>query len=203
MPEAEFFNQFGLYAVRDFLDPDFCASLCGEMLAGRHIAAVKINPLTGEEFSSKNKKRTDVSEIPVIYTETVSNKLLEQLSRIENHYGISLKNIQPPKFSIYKTGDFFAQHVDSYDGECSASPHGERKISAIIFLNEESQIEKAGAYTGGNLTFYGLVKTPAFKNYGMPLQSHSGMLITFPPDLVHEVTPVISGDRFTAITWFI
>ena len=68
---------------------------------------------------------------------------------------------------------------------------------------EESLIPVDGKYCGGNLTFYGLMDNETFGKFGLPLVGEPGMLITFPPNLGHEVTEVTSGERFTIATWYI
>ena len=90
------------------------------------------------------------------------------------------------------------------------SPHAEapaiindRKVSIIIFVNQEGEDLEEGDYCGGNLTFYGLLDDPNWRNVGLPLESEAGLLIAFRPDTFHEVTPVTEGTRLTITTWFI
>jgi predicted 2-oxoglutarate/Fe(II)-dependent dioxygenase YbiX len=120
--------------------------------------------------------------------------------QIEKQYAVSIDNVQMPKFCLYENGDFYGIHVDNSPLEKAAADAKERKVSAIIFLNEESREPEKGKYCGGNLTFYGLNENEAFAKFGLPLVGEQGMLITFPPTLPHEVTKVTAGERFTIAT---
>jgi SM-20-related protein len=79
-----------------------------------------------------------------------------------------------------------------------------RAISAVVFLNDQCEdAGVAGAFTGGGLTFYGLLADdPRGQSIGLPIQGRAGQLVAFKTDLVHEVTPVVSGERCTAVTWY-
>jgi 2OG-Fe(II) oxygenase superfamily len=61
--------------------------------------------------------------------------------------------------------------------------------------------EPAG-YSGGSLVFYGLMGESSGKTVGLPLAGETGMLIAFPSDLVHAVSPVTAGERYTIVSWF-
>jgi predicted 2-oxoglutarate/Fe(II)-dependent dioxygenase YbiX len=37
---------------------------------------------------------------------------------------------------------------------------------------------------------------------GLPVTGEAGSLIAFPSDMVHEVTPVSRGERYTVVSWF-
>lgn len=204
MPDAEFFEQFGLYAVKNFLDRDFCLHLCDEMGGAPFRQGTFVNPHTGDELLNEEvKKRSEVTKLAKRFNETVSEKLISLEPTLEEHYGVELDGIQPPKYSIYKTGDFYRTHTDADHKESAQDFLKERKVSSIIFLNEESPTEKEGSYCGGNLTFYGLMENEAFGKFGLPLVSEPGMLITFLPTTLHEVTPVTAGVRYTIASWFI
>jgi predicted 2-oxoglutarate/Fe(II)-dependent dioxygenase YbiX len=40
------------------------------------------------------------------------------------------------------------------------------------------------------------------ENVGLPLAGEAGLLIAFPSHLVHSVSPVTAGERYTLVTWF-
>ena len=204
MPASEFFETLGMFAVKNFLDRNFCAELCNEIEKAPTRAGTFVRPDTKEEVIDEEvKKRKEVTKLSDDYKDVVNKKLLELMPDISSHYKIELSDIQPPKYSIYETGDFYKTHTDSNVQEDAADFLKERKVSTIIFLNEESSVEKEGSYCGGNLTFQGLIDNEVFGGFGLPLISEPGMLITFLPDLLHEVTPVTAGKRFAITTWYI
>jgi predicted 2-oxoglutarate/Fe(II)-dependent dioxygenase YbiX len=57
-------------------------------------------------------------------------------------------------------------------------------------------------YTGGSLTFYGLFDGKG-KNIGFPLIGQAGLLVAFRSVILHGVTSVTSGERFTVVSWFV
>lgn len=105
---------------------------------------------------------------------------------------------ESPQYLIYRPGDFFKPHSDS--GKSDEVRH--RLVSAVIFLNRGSQEPAEGAYGGGELTFYGLMKGEQWDKCAFSLQAEPGLLIAFPSDMWHEVKPVLHGQRFTAVSWF-
>jgi len=52
------------------------------------------------------------------------------------------------------------------------------------------------------LTLYGLIPNPRWENYGFTVENEAGLLIAFPSGIVHEVTPVVRGRRFSIVSWF-
>jgi len=204
MPTVEFFKQFGLVAFRDFLDRDFCDELCREIKDSSKQRGNFRNLHTGEDVVDEEvKKRSEVVNPENDLMEKVAKKLNELRPEIEKRYKVKPEGVQPPRFCLYEKGDFYRLHVDSGEHENIASEARQRKVSAIIFLNEESREPKEGSYCGGNLTFYGLNDNEIFGKFGLPLVGERGMLITFPPTLAHEVTEVTSGERYSVATWFI
>ena len=67
---------------------------------------------------------------------------------------------------------------------------------------EPAPAEPAG-YSGGSLTFFGLMDdSPSGESVGLPLAGETGLLIAFPSHLVHSVSPVTAGERYTLVSWF-
>jgi predicted 2-oxoglutarate/Fe(II)-dependent dioxygenase YbiX len=76
-----------------------------------------------------------------------------------------------------------------------------RKVAAILFLNGERQAPGTATdarFDGGFLNLFDLtLDLPEWT-----VVPEAGLLIAFPADVPHEVTPVLSGQRFTAVTWY-
>ena len=73
----------------------------------------------------------------------------------------------------------------------------------VIFLNDHDEMPAQNAYSGGALAFYGLIHDPRAAKYCFPLFGKTGLLVAFPSDIVHEVQPIVSGERYTIVTWFL
>jgi len=98
----------------------------------------------------------------------------------------------------YKENQFYGTHIDCYvkGGDIVATGNGggivipmlsQRKISASLLLNDESE------YEGGDLII--LDETVNTKK--------QGTIIVFPSFMAHQVTPVTSGVRYSAVCWMV
>jgi len=89
-----------------------------------------------------------------------------------------MENIQIGK---YQKSGHYSWHRDT------ANPMNgcQRKLSIVLLLNDPSEFE------GGKLEFRD-VPAPDLKK---------GSIVVFPSFLEHRVTPVISGVRYTAVSW--
>jgi SM-20-related protein len=202
MPGADFFARFGLFVAKDFFDAEQCAELLAEVRSATDTpATVGIGSDTyAVDESTRRSKWANVS------AETVSSvkaRLLTLKPAMERHFDVALTDCQKPQFLVYREGDFFGAHPDRRPGSDDAAEfEKERRVSAVVFLNSESEAPGTDVYGGGSLTFYGLIGDSRMEGYGIPLQGESGLLVAFRPELVHEVTPVVHGERYTIVTWF-
>jgi predicted 2-oxoglutarate/Fe(II)-dependent dioxygenase YbiX len=121
---------------------------------------------------------------------------------LEAHFGVTLSGCQLPSFLAYGKGDFYLAHRDNSDDPGAPEMSRERQISVIVFLNSQSEEPQEDSYGGGSLTFYGLMADPRAASWGFPLVGKPGLLIAFRSNLLHEVTPVTHGERYTIATWF-
>jgi len=96
----------------------------------------------------------------------------------------------------YEKNQFYGQHIDCYvkGGDIIGTGNGsavivpmlsQRKISASLLLNDESE------YEGGDL----LILNEKVKT------KKQGTIIAFPSFMAHQVTPVTSGVRYSAVCW--
>jgi PKHD-type hydroxylase len=97
------------------------------------------------------------------------------------------KRIAPPLLARYEPGMKYGAHADSARVN-SAIGRLRSDISATIFLNDPA------SYQGGELVAHLGTRPVAFK--GRP-----GEAIVYPSTLLHEVRPVVSGQRLVSITF--
>jgi SM-20-related protein len=202
MPFPDFFEQFDIISVHEFLSAEICARLCSEIENATEAAGMIWNPKEGSYVKEEIKKRKEFIGVPAESEILIREKLLQFMLPAAEHFDIDLKGVQPIKFTCYDTGDYYRKHIDVSPHADAPAIINERKISVIIFLNQEGEDLSEGDYCGGNLTFYGLFDDPSWQNVGLPLESESGLLLAFRPDTLHEVTPVTQGRRYTITTWF-
>jgi SM-20-related protein len=199
MPQAEFFASFGLLMERDFLESALCEELRDEMATAAGHAS-----LVGEEAADtvdQVYRKSHTAHVSDATQSLVTSRLEKLTPKVESHFETPLTGCQPPQFLRYAEGDYFRAHADH---EAHGPDHvTERRISAVIFLNSEGEEPEPGTYGGGELTFFGLMDEPRGDALGFPLQGEQGLLVAFRSDLVHSVTPVTHGERFTVVSWFV
>jgi len=201
MPQAGFFTAFGLFAAREFFDAALCARLRSEM---RSATGGPGRVWVGDRYvEDPNLRRTTVVEVSPGVSSLVEARLLALKPSLEEHFQTALGACQPLQFLRYRTGDYYRRHPDRDATPGAARTPKDRKVSVVVFLNRQSPQPEDGCYCGGALVFYGLAANPALKHHGIPLAGEEGALIAFRPEIVHEVTPVEEGERFTIGTWFL
>ena len=107
------------------------------------------------------------------------------------------------QFLRYGERDFYRAHRDSTTDRHAADYLRQRRVSVVVFLNQEADQGGPDTYGGGALRFYGLMDDPLLKDRGLALTGEPSLLIGFRSDTLHEVTPVTRGERLTIVTWFL
>jgi SM-20-related protein len=197
MPPADFFTSFGFFIERDFLDATFCDELretieAAPGLPGR-VLKVEEGDVVDEDY-----RRTVTAEVSDATRSRMTSRFEQLMPEVARHFETELRECQAPALLRYKEGDFFHAHSDNGHERVAA-----RRISAVAFLNDERDDPEPGSYSGGSLAFFGLVGDERGEKVGFPLAGEKGLLVAFPSDRIHSVTPVTRGERYTAVTWFV
>ncbi len=192
-------THFNLFLLRNFLDAESCAKLKKELLESPTTQAPVY--IQGTEGTIHEDIRKTTSLHPS--AETINQlhaRLFQQKSALEQHFGETLYDCEPPQFLRYLEGDFFVRHQDGNTRQLDFDHLRVRRISIVVFLNDFSDDPKPNCYSGGLLNFYDSTNTDDPKTFG--LGGETGLLVAFTAETLHEVVPVTSGERFTLITWF-
>ena len=197
MPRAEFFASFGLFVERDFLDHALCDELRGQMEAAPGSPG-KVLKEEGHVID-EDYRRVVTAELSDATRSLVKTRFEQLTPELERHFKTELRECQPPALLRYREGDFFNVHSDNGGYARVAA----RRISAVAFLNDEREDPEPGTYSGGSLAFFGLVGGERGEKVGFPLVGEKGLLVAFPSDRFHSVTPVTRGERYTVVTWFV
>ena len=150
----------------------------------------------------ETSRRTKQAQVSATAAAPIETGLLDALPRLATHFGRRLGGMQAPQFLVYREGDFFRPHHD--DSEETEAPDfvRQRSVSAVVFLNGDGPGDPAG-YSGGSLTFFGLMDDSLSReSVGLPVAGETGLLIAFPAHVVHSVSPVTAGERYTVVSWF-
>ena len=198
---ADFFRSFGLYVARDFLDRELCARLRAEALAAA-AAPATVRKLDGAEYVvNEEVRRTQLARVSEASEHLVERRLMELKGILDRHFRVTTKGIRWPQFLVYREGDFFRPHADSSAAVDAPAVATGRRVSIVIFLNGEGDPPDDESYTGGSLTFYGLMHDARADDRGFPVTGEAGLLVAFPSQYVHSVTPVTRGTRVTIVSW--
>jgi predicted 2-oxoglutarate/Fe(II)-dependent dioxygenase YbiX len=96
----------------------------------------------------------------------------------------------------YPTGAFYRTHRDA-SGHADAWSLHRRAVSVVVFVN--SGDGHAGAeFSGGALRVHELVDGD---DDGLDVWPEAGTLVAFPSSLLHEVTTVEWGERYSLVAW--
>lgn len=201
MPRFSFFTHLGLMVVKDFLEAELCEALRSEMCSRSGSPASIVDAADG--IVDEDVRRASWVEISSQTKSLIKERLSDLQPRLESHFKIALEGFEKPQFLVYREGCFYTPHQDSSDDPETVGYFKERKISIVIFLNDESEEQAEQFYSGGQLTFYGLMEDPLWKHCGLPLIGERGLLVAFRSDVLHEVKAVTHGFRYTIVTWFI
>ncbi|MGH9848283.1 MAG: 2OG-Fe(II) oxygenase [Blastocatellia bacterium] len=200
MPNPDFFARLGLLTIKGFLDDELCIRLLSEADSNRGVpATIRQGSATTLDESVRQTMRVKVTALS---KSLVKTRLLALRPRLESHFQIALKGIEGPQFLVYTVGSFYKQHQDSTTEPGTLEYAEARKVSVVVFLNNESDEPKPNCYGGGSLRLYGIMSDPPWEKCGFPLIGEKGLLIAFRSDVIHEVTPVTHGTRYAAVNWF-
>ena len=197
---ADFFRTFGLYVARDFFDRDLCARLRAEARAAAADPAT-VRQQGTEYIVDEEVRRTQLARVSEASEQLVERRLMALKGTLERHFRATTSGIRWPQFLVYREGDFFRPHADSSAADDAPSVSTGRRVSIVIFLNGEGDPADDESYAGGSLTFYGLMHDARADDRGFPVTGETGLLVAFPSQLVHSVTPVTRGMRFTIVSW--
>jgi SM-20-related protein len=192
MPKSDLFRRLGVFALDNFIDPDFCSVIQLEMRMSKNHETAKVSR-EGTNRVDEAIRRTKLVSVSTEITQVISQRLMQIEPGLENHFGVRLANPEDLNFLAYNRGDFFKLHTDCDTSENAHSCIQKRKISIVLFLNGESTTSTSDSYEGGSLILYGLIEQPQWANYGFSIRGQAGLLIAFRSDIFHEVTPVTQG----------
>ena len=187
---------FDVLTIPDLIDRDQCLWIVDEIKA----CAGKPAPVYGSsQDGSVDPRVRQVTRVSVTDStaDTVLRRLAAVMPRLSSHFETELTETEPPQFLHYRQGDFFVAHQDGN----TPLVHDDtrfRKVSIVIFLNEQTEAENVG-YKGGSLILHG-----PYPNYNArhTIPSIPGSLAAFRSEVTHEVTPIEAGERFTIVSWY-
>lgn len=122
------------------------------------------------------------SELACLFKK-ISNEIIKVN---EEYFKFKLTDLEPFQFTSYEIGEYYKKHTDTGLELDIGNTH--RKISFSIQLSDENQ------YDGGELLYH---------NSYDPIvaEKNLGSISFFPSFMLHEVTPVTRGVRYSLVGW--
>ncbi|HSK63925.1 MAG TPA: 2OG-Fe(II) oxygenase, partial [Pyrinomonadaceae bacterium] len=129
----------------------------------------------------------------------VTQRCLAWKQNLEQHFALTVCELEDPQFLHYREGDFFVAHQDGNTGLLRLDTE-RRRISLVVFLSRESETPQPDVYCGGSLVFTNIRPGPGERRFRMI--GEPGTLVAFRSETTHEVTPVTHGERYSIVSWF-
>ena len=171
----------------------FNSEICKSILdtATNHFIDVGMNPVTATHADKNMRTGSNFFDNQQFVYDLVWSFMTTANKNAEWDFEIS--SAESYQISKYEVGDFHKQHIDSMgtEGSKMINPtkknlHNKtRKLSMIMALNDE--------FEGGDLILY---------NAGS-IEQKKGNITFFPSYLLHEVTPVTKGTKYSLSMWFL
>ena len=162
----------------------------------------KNTDLTEEQLKKLKTEQRDsnVSWISEQWLYDILNPYVRDANKKAN-WNYDYDYVEPIQFTKYKLNQFYNWHCDNdfktYDRPNEPNVHGKiRKLSAIVFLSDPSK------YVGGQLKI-DTRDNPVGCNILEITQNTQGSIVVFPSGIWHKVFPVVSGERYSLVAWYL
>jgi len=192
-------KQLGLFSRPDLLTADQCRDwrLRAVKAEGRPGRVYR----HGKAYQDDEARRTQEVGLTPEDKERLDAQIAAVCPALDRHFNMALGPLRECRCMLYDSGDFFVPHYDvaKDDGEPISNVH-KRVVTLLIFLNAPDDLEVP--YQGGDLNFFGLLDIPDSDQHGFSLEAKQGMVVAFKSDVLHSVTPILSGNRYVIVGWF-
>jgi predicted 2-oxoglutarate/Fe(II)-dependent dioxygenase YbiX len=199
-------RKLGIFVRAEALSRAECERLCAEAASARLERATVGTPSSGDAATQvyENVRRTKYVRVAPQTIASLEQKFLALRLELDAFFDVRLERCAGTQLLAYQPGDFFRAHQDAPDSSDQPCPAEirRRKVSAILFLNEQSKTPAAGEYSGGALIFSGLLDGKGAQGAGIAVVPESGLLVAFRSTVWHHVSEVSAGTRYTLVTWF-
>ena len=189
MKHNDLFSALNIKIWPQALEPTICEEILMEINS-----KMETNEILLKELDTRKTYKHELSQ-------QLFDKIFQKLNteirpHLEEFFDMPLTYSQPLQALVYTDGHFFKPHRD----DTESVDRKYRKLTTVIFLNQQGKSEGQGDYGGGDLNLVGLFEKHPSK--GFPVPNTQGSMVAFRSDVIHEVTPVLWGNRGTLVMWF-
>jgi predicted 2-oxoglutarate/Fe(II)-dependent dioxygenase YbiX len=140
-------------------------------------------------------RRASHIEVPPVVFELIDAHLDRLRNAIGDFFERPLEGREGVNLLRYDAGGFYKPHVDKAD-LAAWPPAARRAFTVVLFLESSRDADPVGGFSGGLLRLFPEAAEP------VDIVPRRGMLVAFPAETVHEVSPVVGGHRDTVVDWF-
>jgi PKHD-type hydroxylase len=163
-----------IIVIENFLTRSECSRILNKCKQDIELSVGKV--ISGDS----NRRKSSIGWVYDL--DIVNQKLKGVLKSSFNINGMEVTGLGPFQFTEYKVGEFYEWHTDR-----DPTTFMDRFSSTVIQLNDD--------YSGGELE----IKNP--KGELVPIENKIGNLFIFDSNLLHRVTPVETGVRYSLVNW--
>lgn len=145
---------------------------------------------TGDGVGFSDIRKSMNSWIPPCeLTYWIYERVQSATEAVNKFYEYDLNFMEQLQFTEYSNeySGYYDKHVDKFQKE--SFPGNTRKLSFSV------QLSNPDSYEGGDLILYNGGKEP------LKVQKDKGIINFFPSHVLHEVTPVTKGFRYSLVSW--
>ena len=150
--------------------------------------------IEGEMALVEDVRRASHIEVPAAIFEVIDAHLDAQRDAVSTFFGWEIDGREGVNLLRYDPGGFYKPHVDRADLP-AWPPAAVGSSRSFCFSRARARPTRPAASVVAPYD-YSDGETP------IEIVPRRGMLVAFPADIVHEVSPVIEGHRDTVVDWF-
>ena len=166
--------------TESFLSPEECGLILNKCKSELVLSAAMVYGDISNNTHAKTNRKSSVAWVSDLGF--LNERLTKKLKDSFNINGMEVTGMGEYQFTEYKEGEYFDWHTDSTD-----TVYRDRFTSIVIQLNNE--------YTNGILEIKNL------KGELVLIENKIGTLYIFNSRLLHRVTPVTTGTRYSLVNW--
>lgn len=179
-----------VYIAPGCLDADACGRIRAAMDAARAESAEILDDAVIDESDARRASSLDVDRHTLEFVERILDSHRDTIAKF---FTTSLTAREGAGFMRYQPGDYYRPHRDR--ARVSSWPAAaRRRVAVVVFLNSSHDADADGGFSGGVLR---LLDEPRADTV-----PREGVLVAFPAETLHEVTPVTAGTRDVIVDWF-
>jgi predicted 2-oxoglutarate/Fe(II)-dependent dioxygenase YbiX len=180
-----------------FVSRNDCLRAVAAMTGGSAMAARVLR--SGEEFADARLRSCSEHVLSDEQSDAVVTGLRQAAGVAIRANSWSSAKLDGPKYCTYPAGGYFRAHRDRSTDPRDPSAVRARTLTLVCMLNDDDPSGGMPTFDGGALVVYFPQRDGSIAPVN--LRPPAGSIVGFPADLMHEVRPVRSGTRCTAVAW--